>query len=29
MFYDWEDKKVKNSGENWSATNASIIGDVT
>ena len=29
MFYDLEDKKVKNSGENWSAPNASIIGDVT
>ena len=29
MFYDLEDKKVKNSGENWSASNASIIGDVT
>ncbi|MDB9825885.1 gamma carbonic anhydrase family protein [Candidatus Pelagibacter sp.] len=24
-----EDKKVKNSGENWIAPNASIIGDVT
>ena len=24
-----KDKKVKNSGENWSAPNASIIGDVT
>ena len=29
MFYDLKDKKVKNSGENWSASNASIIGDVT
>ena len=29
MFYDLEDKKVKNSGENWSAPNSSIIGDVT
>ena len=29
MFYDLEDKKVKNSGENWTAPNASIIGDVT
>ena len=29
MFYNLEDKKVKNSGENWSASNASIIGDVT
>ncbi len=28
MFYDLEDKKVKNLGENWSAFNASIIGDV-
>ena len=29
MFYDLKDKKVKNLGENWSASNASIIGDVT
>ena len=29
MFYNLEDKKVKNFGENWSASNASIIGDVT
>jgi len=29
MFYDLEDKKVKNLGENWVAPNASIIGDVT
>ena len=29
MFYDLEDKKVKNLGYNWSASNASIIGDVT
>ena len=29
MFYDLEDKKVKNLGDNWSASNASIIGDVT
>ena len=29
MYYDLEDKKVKNLGENWSASNASIIGDVT
>jgi len=29
MFYDLKDKKVKNSGENWIAPNASIIGDVT
>ena len=29
MFYDLENKKVKNAGENWVALNASIIGDVT
>ena len=29
MFYDLKDKKVKNLGQNWSASNASIIGDVT
>jgi len=29
MFYDLEDKKVKNSGDNWTAPNASIIGDIT
>ena len=29
MFYDLENKKVKNSGNNWVAPNASIIGDVT
>ena len=29
MFYDLENKKVKNSGENWVAPNATIIGDVT
>ena len=29
MFYDLENKKVKSDGENWSAPNASIIGDVT
>ena len=29
MFYDLEDKKPKNSGENWIAPNATIIGDVT
>ena len=29
MFYDLEDKKVKNKGENWIASNATIIGDVT
>ena len=29
MFYDLENKKVKNLGENWAASNASIIGDVT
>jgi len=29
MFCDLENKKVKNSGENWAASNASIIGDIT
>ena len=29
MFYDLEDKKPKNSGENWVAPNATIIWDVT
>jgi len=29
MFYDLGNKKVKNSGENWVAPNATIIGDVT
>ena len=29
MFYDLENKKLKNSGENWVAPNATIIGDVT
>ena len=29
MFYNLEDKKVKSLGNNWSAPNASIIGDVT
>ena len=29
MFYDLEDKKVKNLGDNWTAPNASIIGDVS
>ena len=29
MFYDLENKKVKNSGNNWVAPNATIIGDVT
>jgi carbonic anhydrase/acetyltransferase-like protein (isoleucine patch superfamily) len=29
MFYDLENKKIKNSGENWVAPNASIIGNVT
>ena len=29
MFYDLENKKVKNAGENWVAPNACIIGDVT
>jgi len=28
MFYDLENKKVKNSGNNWVAPNATIIGDV-
>ena len=28
MFYDLENKKPKNSGENWVAPNAVIIGDV-
>ena len=29
MFYDLEDKKPKNSGENWVAPNAIVVGDVT
>ena len=29
MIYDLKDKKPKNSGENWVAPNATIIGDVT
>ena len=29
MFYDLKDKKQKNSGENWVAPNAVVIGDVT
>ena len=29
MFYNLKDKKLKNSGENWVAPNATIIGDVT
>ena len=29
MFYDLENKKPKNSGENWVAPNAVVIGDVT
>ena len=29
MYYDLKDKKPQNSGENWVATNATIIGDVT
>ena len=29
MFYDLEDKNPKNSGENWVAPNAVVIGDVT
>ena len=28
MFYDLENKKIKNSGNNWIAPNATIIGDV-
>ena len=28
MFYDLKDKKPKNSGENWVAPNATVIGDV-
>jgi len=26
MFYELENKKIKNSGENWVAPNATIIG---
>ena len=29
MFYDLENKKVKNSGNNWVAPSATVIGDVT
>ena len=29
MLYDLENKKIKNSGDNWIAPNANIIGDVT
>jgi len=29
MFYDLENKKAKNAGENWVAPNSIIIGDVT
>ena len=29
MFYDLKDKKPQNSGKNWVAPNATIIGDVT
>ena len=29
MFYDLKDKKPQNSGENWVAPNATVIGDVT
>jgi len=29
MFYDLENKKAKNAGENWVAPNSFIIGDVT
>ena len=27
MFYDLKDKKLKNSGENWIAPNAVVIGE--
>ena len=29
MFYDLENKKIQNSGDNWVAPNANVIGDVT
>ena len=29
MFYELENKKIKNLGNNWVAPNATIIGDVT
>jgi carbonic anhydrase/acetyltransferase-like protein (isoleucine patch superfamily) len=29
MFYDLENKKIKNLGENWVAPNAVVVGDVT
>jgi len=29
MFYDLENKKIKNSGDNWVVPTATIIGDVT
>jgi carbonic anhydrase/acetyltransferase-like protein (isoleucine patch superfamily) len=29
MFFDLENKKPKNSGENWVVPNATVIGDVT
>ena len=29
MFYDLENKKIKNLGNNWIAPNATVIGDVT
>jgi carbonic anhydrase/acetyltransferase-like protein (isoleucine patch superfamily) len=29
MFYDLENKKIKNFGDNWIAPNATVIGDVT
>jgi carbonic anhydrase/acetyltransferase-like protein (isoleucine patch superfamily) len=29
MFYNLENKKIKNSGENWIAPKATIIGDIT
>ena len=29
MLYDLENKKIQNSGDNWIAPNANVIGDVT
>ena len=29
MLYDLENKKIQNSGDNWVAPNANVIGDVT
>ena len=28
MLYDLENKKIQNSGDNWVAPNANVIGDV-